>query len=184
METVWRIMSDYLHFLHHAFGVRILSFTLMENHFHLIARFPNVGLSESMQYFMRETSRAVATSSGRINHVYGARVFRSRISSDHHLRTVYKYVYRNSVEANIVENVEDYRYSTLPGILGATLIWIPLEFDFILFSEGISEVLAWLNTRPSENSRQAVKLALRAQTFRLAKLPKSGRAHPLELLLY
>jgi putative transposase len=110
---VWEIMSNYLHFIHHAFGVRIGSFVLMNNHFHLIARFPEGTLSESLQYFMRETSRSIAHSSSRTNHVYGARVFRSRIESTHHLRNVYKYVYRNPVEVGLADRAEGYRYSTL-----------------------------------------------------------------------
>ena len=33
MERVWEIVSEQLYFVHHAYGLRILSFVLMSNHF-------------------------------------------------------------------------------------------------------------------------------------------------------
>jgi putative transposase len=179
MTTVWQIMSDYLHFSSCAFGVQTLAFVLMENHFHLIAKFPEADLSQSMQYFMRETSRSISLSSHRINHVYGTRIFRSRISSQHHLRNVYKYVYRNPVEAKIVSRPEDYQYSTLHGLLGASKLFIPLQSDFILFGEGVERTLEWLNQRPLNGDREAVRQGLKSQLFKLPRVLTSLRQHPL-----
>ena len=133
---------------------------------------------------MRETSRAISGASGRINHVYGGRVFRSRIASDHHLKNVYKYVYRNPVEAGLVTQVQDYRYSTLLSLFGDAVTIIPLEFDFVLFADDERRVVEWLNSAPEKGHREALKFGLRAQTFRLPKLRRSGRAHPLESLCY
>lgn len=183
-DEVWRIMSSYLHFMHYSQGAKIGSFVLMGNHFHLLARFPEEPLSKCMQYFMRETSRSLARESGRINHVYGGRVFRSRITAYHHLQNVYKYVYRNPVEAGLCSRVEHYRYSTLNGLLGASHLLIPVEEDERLFSENAQSTLNWLNTSPEQGHLEAMRWGLREQIFALPKLPTSRRLHPLEELRY
>lgn len=183
LDEVWEITSRYLFFLHHAYGVRIRSFVLMANHWHLIAEFPLGNLSEAMNYFMRETSRAIGTDSNRINHVYGARFFRSAIRGQHHLANVYKYVYRNPTEAGVVDAVEDYEFSTLPALLGFSHTIVPLAEDTILFDNS-NAVLSWLNEQPEERDRRSMRNALRHPIFQLARERRGGKAHRLETNLY
>lgn len=183
MEIVWPVMSDYLHFIHHAYGVKILAFVLMNNHFHMMAKFPRGNMPEAMQYFMRETSRAIAYASKRTNHIYGNRYFRSRISSDHYLDHVYKYVYRNPVEAGLTKTVHEYRYSTLKGLLGFEAAPIPVIEDSYLFGGNTARTLAWLNTAPSAENRMAMKKALRRAEMRLPRT-KSRLTNPLETEIY
>ncbi len=180
-KHIWEIMSDYLHFSHHAFGTQIHSFVLMRNHFHMIASFPNGNLSEASQYFMRETSRSIAKASGRINHVYGARIFRSRLASLHYYEHAYKYIYRNPVEVGAATTVEGHPYSTLSGLLGLTRLTIPLIEDTLLFTD-MEETLRWLNTKPSNENRAAVQSALRRADFKLKKSPSSRKPHELETM--
>lgn len=170
LDQVWEIMSCYLHFAHYAYGVRIHSFVLMTNHFHLLASFPNGNLSEFATYFMRETSRAIGREVGRINHVWGGRVFRSCIASGLHYEHAYKYVYRNPVEAGACEAVEEYRYSTLAGLLGRQHVMIPLDEDPLLFDgDRTNETLRWLNTPVDHVRKEAVRCALRRSIFQLSK---------------
>lgn len=183
LDEVWEITSRYLFFLHHAYGVRIRSFVLMANHWHLIADFPRGNISAAMNYFMRETSRAIGADSGRINHVYGARFFRSAIRGPHHLANVYKYVYRNPVEAGVANVVEDYEFSTLPALFGFYHTMIPLTEDAILFDNS-NAVLSWLNERPQDQDRRSMRNALRRPIFQLAKCRRAGEANRLETKLY
>ena len=181
LSVVWTIYSDYLAFLYYAFGVRIHSFVLMNNHFHLVASFPDGNLSASMNYFMRETSRVIGFESRRINHVYGARIFRSCLTSNQAFEHVYKYVYRNPVEAGLCQRVESYRYSSLAGLLGQIALTFPVQEDTLLFgSVNLEHHLEWLNTAPQNDRREAVRLALRQPQFRLPKEKSSRRPHPLE----
>ncbi len=172
-------MSDYLFFIHHAYGAEILSFVLMDNHFHLIAKFPENNMAEATQYFMRETSRSIARRSRRLNHVYGGRIFRSRIQSEQYLYHAYKYVYRNPVEANLAGGAEDYRYSTLRGKLGLERLTIPICEDVVLFSNETASILNWLNDRPVEKDFHDLGKALRRREMRFAPT-KSRKPHRLE----
>ena len=184
LETVWLIMSNYLYFIHHAYGVRIHSFVLMNNHFHLIASFPNGNLSEALNYFIRETSRSIGVDSNRINHVFGTRTFRSCISSTRYFEHAYKYVYRNPVEAGLCERVEQYPFSTIQGLFGLAHSTIPIEEDTLMFDQPSEVNLLWLNTAPDEESRQTIRKALRAPEFHLPNKKSTNRRHPLESTRY
>jgi putative transposase len=183
MDDVWMIMSYYLYFIHHAFHIEIRAFVLMSNHFHLIAKSPNGNLSLAMNYFMRETSRSITKVAGRINQTYGSRFFRSLIDDDRHFLTVYKYVYRNPVESGMTSSVEDYKYSTLNGLLGRSHLLVPVQEDAILFSD-IVGTLKWLNTEPLMGSTDAVRKALKKQIFKISTDSNHKRIHPLNYLMY
>lgn len=185
LEDVWKIMEDYLYFLSIGFNFKIKSFVLMNNHFHLIVKTPDGNLSEGMRYFMRETSRHIAKGSGRINQIYGARFYRSLISTNHYYTHAYKYVYRNPVEAALVESVLDYKFSTLGRLLGKGPLNIPIEYDEILFdSKNIQETLNWLNTTPTRENYKIIKTALRKSEFYIPRDKVTKYKNPLEDLMY
>lgn len=121
MPAVWEIMTRQLYFTNFAFNLRIHSFVLMSNHFHMIVRSPEANLSVAMSYFMRETSREITRRSHRINQTYGSRFHRSLIA--------YKYVFRNPVEAGLCNRVEDYEFSSLKGVLGERWLDVPISED-------------------------------------------------------
>ncbi|WP_413613488.1 transposase [Bdellovibrio sp. HCB-110] len=180
MEEVWTIMSNYLYFIHCAYKAEIHAFVLMSNHFHLIIRFPENNMSEAMNYFMRETSRVISRGAGRINQTYGSRYFRSVIGKPIYLEHVYKYLYRNPVEAGICRKVEDYPYSTLQIRLGIRNGVIPLIRDPLL-EETPDATLQWLNTKPSEKDQEEITRGLQRPQFGLTIRDKGTFVHHLEI---
>lgn len=178
MEDVWRIMSAYLYFIATSMNVRIHSFVLMNNHFHLLASFPDANLSSAMLYFMRETSKAMGVEGHRINHIYGSRVNRSRIESFHHYMNVYKYVYRNPVEVGLSPTVASYRYSTLSGIIGAEKLLFPVVDDTLIFDSALEETLAWLDRSIGRSDLLDIRNALKRAKFQLRK--NGRRPHGLD----
>ncbi len=181
LPTVWSIMEDYLYFVAGAFQVNIHAFVLMSNHFHLIITSPRGNLSETLLYFMRETSREISRTSGRINQTYGTRNHKSCIGNHHYFMNTYKYVYRNPVRAGVVSAVEEYPYSTLHGACGLSRLIIPLVEDTILFSPDFDQgVIDWLNTSPDPAWEQEVRLALRKPSMDFNTDRKTGRPSDLE----
>lgn len=174
-------MQRHLHFVVHAYELKILSFVLMSNHFHMLLMAPKQNLSEAMAFFLRETSREIVNSSSRINQTYGGRFFRSNIRSEHHFLNCYKYVYRNPVHAKLVARTEEYRWSTLHGLLGADHLQIPVHEDTTLFSD-VEGTLKWLNTEPKEDHWEAIQKGLRRKIFKLAKDSDTKGPHDLEIL--
>ncbi|WP_413943876.1 transposase [Bdellovibrio sp. HCB-162] len=180
IEEVWQIMSNYLYFIHTAYKVEIHAFVLMSNHFHLIVRFPENNMSEAMNYFMRETSRVISRGAGRINQTYGSRYFRSVIGKANYFEHVYKYLYRNPVEAGLCNKVEDYPYSTLQIRLGLRNGVIPLVGDPLL-EESSTSTLHWLNTKPREKDREAIRKGLQKPQFGLTSRSGGTFVHHLEV---
>ena len=166
IDKVWSVTSDYLFFLHHAYEVKIHSFVLMNNHFHLIAHFPEGNISSAMNYFMRETSRVINFESNKINQVYGGPYHKSLITNPLYYLHAYKYVYRNPVEAGLAAKVEDYPLSTLPFKLGKAFSIIPIACDDTL-SEDMESTLHWLNTAPDISDKISVTKALSHPVFKI-----------------
>ncbi len=101
-------MSEQLTFIQHAFGVKIIAFVLMNNHFHLIIQTPRSNLSKAMEWFMRETSRTLTRLGNRENQTFGQRFFRSMMTKPNYFLNAYKYLYHNPVKARICEDVLSY----------------------------------------------------------------------------
>jgi REP element-mobilizing transposase RayT len=173
MPEVWRLMEDYLFFITQAYGVEVLSFVLMTNHFHLLVRAPQGNLSEAMNYFMRETSRRIGEMAGRINQTYGSRFHRTLVSDPYYYQSVYKYVYRNPVEAGLCWRAEDYPYSTLHGLIGRTKLNFDIAYDSTLFFS-YEETLRWVNEAQKPDELIAIKSGLSKAIFELAA-QRSGR---------
>lgn len=183
LDQVWKICEDFLFLTNKIYKLKIHAFVLMSNHYHLIVSAPNNNLSEGMRFLNRELSRHILKSSNRINLTFGGRFFRSEIDSYHYYMNVYKYIYRNPVEAKLSTRVEEYEFSTLYGFLGRRKLIIPIEEDSILDIQNIEGTLSWLNANPPDHHKIAMKKALKRTLFKLPRDENSNK-HPLELSLY
>lgn len=177
MSEVWEIFTNHLFLTQKLFNLRIHSFVLMSNHYHLLITAPELNISEAMNYLLREVSRQLLKDNQRINRTFSSRFFRSQVIGYHHFTTVYKYIYRNPVEAGLCNYVEEYPWSTLNGLLGLSKLHIPLEEDTLLFDSGLTPILEWLNKAPLPENRIAVQKAIRRSCFTLPKHNKYQ--HPL-----
>jgi putative transposase len=168
LPKVWNILSDYLYILRHAFEIRIHSFVLMPNHFHLIATDPHSRMSDGMGYFLCQTSKVIGFESNRINKIWGTRFHSSVMKSPIYYLHAYKYVYRNPVKGVICESVLDYPYSSLRILLGKDSGIIPLEEDETLFSD-VRGTLAWLEQGYKRSENEAIRKALRKREFEFGR---------------
>jgi REP element-mobilizing transposase RayT len=178
MHVVWEIFSEQLYLANKAFNLQIHSFVLMSNHYHLLASTPEGNLSECMRYFQTEVSREITRLSRRINQTFGGPFGSTVIGSNHYFLAAYKYVYRNPVKAGLVERAENYRYSTLNGLIGRSKLIIPLCEDSTLFSD-VEGTLNWIGTAFTENHSDQIQKALRRREFKYP-VEKIGRK-PSEL---
>jgi putative transposase len=166
-DQAWKIMSNYLHFISFAYGVKIHAFVLMSNHFHLLISTPEANLSEAMNYFMRETSKEINRISGQIDQVFGNRYTRTLIDSDLYFDHAYKYVYRNPVKAGLARRCEEYPFSTLHGLLGQGRLTVPVIEDVRLFRATPERTLEWINTSPTIENDEALQRALQRKVLKI-----------------
>lgn len=174
LADTWDIFSNYLFFIHHLFGIKIHSFVLMSNHFHLIASDPKSNLSKAMAIFMKETSKELNRQSNRINRIWGTPYHSCVIEDTSYYLSAYKYNYRNPVAAKACKRVEDYPWSTLQILLGRTHGIIPLVADETLMSDP-GGTLDWLNEAYLEKEAEAIQLANRKKVFAVHRDPKSSK---------
>jgi REP element-mobilizing transposase RayT len=185
LDRVWPIMSDFLFLVSAEYSMKIHSFVLMPNHFHLLAHFPKANPGSAMNYFMRETSREITRISGRINQTYGARYHKSLISNHHYFMNAYKYVYRNPVRAELCTRTQEYPFSSLAGLCGQSHLAFPVEEDNLLFAPTFQDsTLNWLNQTPNVEEENDIRRALRHSQFELGVSKETGQSNRLESHLY
>lgn len=155
-----------LHFCSFAFGIEIHAFVLMKNHYHLIVRTPNANLSHFMCYFNRELSKEINRTTGRINQTFGNRYYASLVKDPRYYLSLYKYVYRNPVEAGACEKVEQYMHSTLQHVLGNKKMEFPV-FDFPIVDGNWLKNLDWLNENHKKEEREQIRQSLKKPIFEL-----------------
>lgn len=180
MEEVWEIFSLQLAFVAFAFNLRVHAFVLMSNHYHLLVTTPDKNLSRAINYFQAETSKYLVKSAQRINHTWARRFKRCEISNDHYFKSVYKYLYRNPVAGGMCDDVLDYKYSSLPGLIGMKRLEFPVQDPFLI--EASEDIISWLNIVPDPVATEDLRRALNRNKFSLPRY--KGKKNKLEEFLY
>jgi putative transposase len=94
--------------------MRVLGYCVMPNHFHVVVwTFHDGDLSRWMQWLLTAHVRRYRRHFGGSGHVWQGRFKGFPIESDDHLLGVLRYVERNPVRAELIENAEDWRWSSL-----------------------------------------------------------------------
>ena len=181
---VWKILTAYCYEATILFGVEIHALVLMPNHFHLLITTPNEDLGRVMKQIMQSTTQALNLVTGRAGHIFGGPYRRTLVDSPIYFSHALKYVYRNPVKAEICTQVEDYRFSTLQGLLGESPLPFPIHFpfgksEFVLIPSEIETFLGWSNTPFKKEHDEAIQKALKRKMF---EPPKQGWKRSLESL--
>ena len=174
MEVVWEIFCNELTLASKNHNLRIHSFVLMSNHYHLIASTPDANISVCMQQFMSRTSRRLTRAGNRINETFAGRHYKCILQHPNYFLNAYKYNYRNPASAGLCRRVEDYPYSTLRGKLKLSKLMLSVCEDTTLNSDP-KGTLEWLNTAPSAEKLEGVRFGLKHQFFRSKKNRKNHK---------
>lgn len=174
IELVWEIFCDELSRTIKEKNLVVHSFVLMANHFHLVASTPEANISQCMHQFMSRTSRLLTRNGNRINETFAGRHHKCILNNNFYFLNAYKYNYGNPVKAEICKKVEDYKFSTLRGLIDCSEKKVPICGDSF-YLENPTGVLNWLNTEPSPLKLEAFRNGLRHQYFKSALTP-NGKA--------
>jgi putative transposase len=101
---------------HERHSLRILSYCLMSNHWHLVVWTQQDGQLTAFFRWLTHTHAMrwrVAHHTVGYGHLYQGRFKSFPIQRDDHLRTVCRYVERNALTAGLVKNAEDWRWGSL-----------------------------------------------------------------------
>ena len=119
-STVYHDSEDYRHFIRlmaracDRIQMRILSYCLMPNHFHLVLwPFADGDMSRWMQWLLTSHVRRYHRLRGTSGRIWQGRFKAFPIQQDSHLLTVMRYVERNPVRANLVCSAADWKWSSI-----------------------------------------------------------------------
>ncbi len=99
--------------------VSILSYCLMPNHFHLMAKqLQNGGISLFMKNSLNSYSRYFNTKNNRIGPIFQGRFKTVCVEDDEQLMHLSRYIHINPYIANLVSDPRNYRWSSLESYLG------------------------------------------------------------------
>lgn len=118
-----------------------------------------------MTYFNREISKEINFLSGKINQNFGSRYYSTVVDDPRYYLTVYRYVYRNPVEAGLAETVEAYPYSSFQFVLGKRKFEFPV-FDYPVIESGHYLDLNWLNKSYKSDEKSKIRTALKKAYFK------------------
>lgn len=169
VEVVWKVFCEKLVLNSELYRTEIHAFMLMSNHFHMILSTPEGNLGDVMRHLLTEVAKELQRSTGRENHIFGSRYTWSLLDSGYALAYVFKYVYRNPVRSRIVQNAEEYPFSTVvlqrtnpPVVEGYSDLWQYIP-------RNIGERLDWLNFPTRFEVESSIRKALRSGRFRFSK---------------
>lgn len=123
------------------YRVRLLAFTLMDNHFHLLIQTPRANLAEFMHHLNLCYTGWFNHKHGRSGHLFQGRYKAFLIDADKYLMEVSRYLHLNKARARGVNSidyqrcrhdVQQYRWSSLPGYFNARKQLKNVCYDIIL----------------------------------------------------
>ncbi len=115
-ENDYKLFENILQDGKEKYGMRIIAYCLMPNHFHLVLYPKKEGdLGKFMQWVtLTHTQRwHIKNKTIGSGHLYQGRYKSFLIEKDKHLLTAIRYIERNPLRADLVQRAEDWNYSSL-----------------------------------------------------------------------
>lgn len=133
---------ELLQFIKNKFKLKVHSFCLMTNHYHLLIETLSDNISDAMRYINSMYSSWFNKKYRRSGHLWQGRFKSYYLYDDAHFWIVSKYIERNPIEAKMVSNIEEYSYQSL-------FMWNNddknLLSDSMIFNMNLNEYKAFVN---------------------------------------
>ena len=123
-EDVFKSLRDrekFLEYLEAAslrFSIRIHTFCLMTNHYHLLVETPNANLSRAIQWINVSYAIYFNIKRQRRGHLFQGRFKSLLVDADEYLKHLSRYIHLNPVRAKMVESASQYQWSSYPFFIG------------------------------------------------------------------
>ena len=104
--------------VHDKFGVAVLAYILMGNHYHLLLRAPEGTLSASMQQAMGVFVRHTNDRIGLDGSLFKSRFYSKAVETDPYVLTATRYIHRNALDISATAPIAAYRWSSYGIYLG------------------------------------------------------------------
>lgn len=95
------------------YNVNIYAYCLMKNHYHLLIQTPDANLDKAMKYFGETFARFINGVSNGFGPVFSGRYHSKIICDEQYLLEVFRYIHLNPLDAKLVENFSEYKWSSI-----------------------------------------------------------------------
>ena len=152
-ESIFRTERDREKFLEYLsqsvsrFSVKVHTYCLMTNHFHLLVETPEANLSKAIQWLNASYATYFNRKRNRQGHLFQGRFKSILVDADEYLKELSRYIHLNPVRAKIVKNASDYVWSSYLAFIGKAKESDWLETGWLLSQFGMKRKTARKNYR-------------------------------------
>jgi len=114
------------------FNWRCHAYCLMDNHYHIVIETAEANLSKGMRQLNGVYTQYYNRRHHRVGHVFQGRFKGILVEQDAYLLELARYVVLNPLRANMIKNIETWKWSSYPSMTGKTSAPPWLEINWIL----------------------------------------------------
>ncbi len=100
------------------FSLIVHAYCLMDNHYHLIVETPEANISRALQWLNVSYAVYFNKKRNRIGHVFQGRFKALVVNADEYLQILSRYIHLNPMRAKVVQQPENYRWSSYNAFVG------------------------------------------------------------------
>ena len=137
-EKIFRSIQDREKFLEYLeasserFSIRIYTYCLMTNHYHLLMETPQANLSQAIKWINVSYAVYFNCKRNRVGHLFQGRYKAILVDADAYLKHLSRYIHLNPLRAKVVERLDAHPWSSYPAFIGKTKPPPWLETDWLL----------------------------------------------------
>lgn len=136
---------EYLETAIERFSLKIYTYCLMTNHFHVLLETQLPNLSQAIQWVNVSYAGYFNRKYQRNGHLFQGRFKSILVDADEYLKQLSRYIHLNPVRANLVEHPDEYKWSSYSTITGKTKEPAWLESAWLLSQFGTKRKQAITN---------------------------------------
>ena len=114
------------------FGIKVHTYCLMTNHYHLLIETPEANLSRAVQWLNVSYAAYFNRKRQRCGHLFQGRFKSILVDADTYLKHLSRYIHLNPLRANMVEQLVSHPWSSYPAFVGKAKAPDWLERDWLL----------------------------------------------------
>lgn len=119
------------------YELKIHTYCLMTNHYHLLVETSQPNLSQAMKWINVSYAAYFNRKRQRSGHLFQGRFKAIVVDADEYLKQLSRYIHLNPVRAKMVDHLKDYKWSSYPSISGYKKVpeWLEVGWLLSLFGK-------------------------------------------------
>ncbi len=157
----YRMFMGLMEEITRVWDARISAFCLLPNHYHMVIQTPRGNISRCLRHLDGIYTQRFNRAHGLDGPLFRGRFKSILIDADSYLLQLVRYIHRNPMKAEIVDNLDQYPWSSHKGYMSKAREWDWLHKDMVfslLTGEKRSRVTAYRRFMAEEDSKEIEQL--------------------------